>query len=118
MLAGALVDRGLDLVSANVGSIAGLVALREGATHLAGTHAIDPADGSYNAWAVRRYGPHEPVALVLFARREQGLIVAPGNPLGLESVAAIAREARALRESPERRRNADAVRPAAGASRG
>jgi putative molybdopterin biosynthesis protein len=90
LLAGALADRGLDLVSANVGSIAGLVALRERATHLAGTHAIDPADGTYNDWAVRRYGPAERVALVLFARREQGLMVAPGNPLGLDSVAAIA----------------------------
>ncbi len=90
LLAGALADRGLDLVSANVGSIAGLVALRDGATHLAGTHAIEPSDGSYNDWAVRRYGPREPVALVLFARRQQGLMVAAGNPLGLDSVADIA----------------------------
>jgi len=90
LLAGALADRGLELVSANVGSIAGLVALREGATHFAGTHAIDPADGTYNVGAVRRYGPQERVALVMFAQREQGLMVAPGNPLALDSVAAIA----------------------------
>lgn len=90
LLAGALADRGLALVSANVGSIAGIVALRDGATHVAGTHAIDARDGSYNVAAVRRYGPSERVALVLFARREQGLIVASGNPLGLTSIEALA----------------------------
>jgi putative molybdopterin biosynthesis protein len=91
LLAGALADRGLELVSANVGSIAGLVALRARASHFAGTHAIDPSDGSYNATAVRRYGPPEAVALVHFAQREQGLMVAPGNPLGLSGVADLAR---------------------------
>jgi putative molybdopterin biosynthesis protein len=91
LLGGALADHGLELVSANVGSIGGLVALRDRAAHVAGTHAIDPLDGSYNVSAVRRYGPRERVALVHFARREQGLIVARGNPLGLGGVAEIAR---------------------------
>jgi putative molybdopterin biosynthesis protein len=86
LLGGALADRGLELVSANVGSIAGLAALRAQAAHLAGTHAIDPHDGSYNTNAVRRYGPREAVALVHFAQREQGLIVARGNPLGLRDL--------------------------------
>jgi putative molybdopterin biosynthesis protein len=90
LLAGALADRDLELVSANVGSIGGLVALRDAATHVAGTHAIDPRDGTYNVAAVRRYGPRERVALVHFAQREQGLMVARGNPLGLRGVADIA----------------------------
>jgi len=90
LLAGALADRDLELVSANVGSIGGLVALRDRATHVAGTHAIDPADGTYNVSAVRRYGPRERVALVHFAQREQGLMVARGNPLRLGGVADIA----------------------------
>jgi putative molybdopterin biosynthesis protein len=90
LLAGALAERGLELVSANVGSIGGLVALRERATHVAGTHAIDALDGSYNVAAVRRYGPRERVALVHFAQREQGLIVARGNPLGLRNLGDVA----------------------------
>ncbi len=90
LLAGVLADRDLELVSANVGSIGGLVALRERATHIAGIHAIDPGDGTYNVHAVRRYGPRERVALVHFAQREQGLIVARGNPLGLRNVADVA----------------------------
>ncbi len=91
LLAGALAGRGLELVSANVGSIAGLVALRTGSTHVAGTHVLDAASGTYNDAAVRRYGPREPVALVAFAARTQGLIVALGNPLGLRTLADVAR---------------------------
>ncbi len=90
LLAGALAERGLELVSANVGSIAGLVAVAGDATHVAGTHAIDPATGSYNDAAVRRYVPGKRVALVHFARRTQGLIVAPGNPLGLRTLQDVA----------------------------
>ncbi len=95
LLAGALADRGLELVSANVGSIAGLVALRTGSTHVAGTHVLDPASRTYNDVAVRRYIPDARVALIAFAQREQGLIVARGNPLGLRSLAdVVARRAR------------------------
>ncbi len=90
LLAGKLAARGLELVSANVGSIAGLAALADGATHVAGTHAIDSASGTYNDVAVRRYVPGKRVALALFARRSQGLIVAPGNPLGLRSLVDVA----------------------------
>jgi putative molybdopterin biosynthesis protein len=86
LLAGALADRGLELVSANVGSIAGLVALRTASTHVAGTHVLDAPTGTYNDAAVRRYIPAARVALIAFAQREQGLIVARGNPLGLNSL--------------------------------
>jgi putative molybdopterin biosynthesis protein len=87
VLAGRLAAFGIDLVSAHVGSIGGLVALRERAAHLAGTHVLDPETGTYNDAAVRRYGPDEPIALVRLAQREQGLLVAPGNPLRIASLA-------------------------------
>ena len=90
LLAGRLAARGAELVSAHVGSIAGLAALRERGAHLAGTHVLDPASGTYNDVAVRRYGPPVPVALVRLAEREQGLLVAPGNPLGITSLADVA----------------------------
>ena len=102
LLAGALAERNIELVSANVGSIAGLVALRAGAAHLAGTHAIDAREGTYNVNAVRRYGPRERVALVHFARREQGLMVAHGNPLALTSLADVAeRRAQFVNRQPD-----------------
>jgi putative molybdopterin biosynthesis protein len=90
LLAGRLAALGTELVSAHVGSIAGLVALRERAAHLAGTHVLDPATGTYNDVAVRRYGPPIPIALVRLAEREQGLVVAPGNPLAIRSLADVA----------------------------
>ena len=91
LLAGILAARGIELVSAHVGSIGGLAALADGATHVAGTHVLDIETRTYNAEAVRRYGPTEPVALVHLAERTQGLMVARGNPRGLRSVADVAR---------------------------
>ena len=71
---------GWRLTSANVGSLGGLVALRRGEAHLAGSHLLDPDSGDYNASYVRRYLPDHDVVLVTLAGREQGWIVSPGNP--------------------------------------
>ena len=79
----------IELVSAHVGSIAGLTALRDRSAHVAGTHVLDAASGTYNDAAVRSYGPREPVALVRLAEREQGLLVASGNPRGVTGIADI-----------------------------
>ena len=38
--------------------------------------------------------------MIGFARREQGILVAPGNPLGLGDIASIAKSARAWRSVP------------------
>ena len=70
--------------SANpVGSLAGLVALGEGRAHLAGIHLLDVDSGEYNVPFVKHLMPEEPVMLVNLAHREQGLMVAPGNPKGI-----------------------------------
>ncbi|MCA9928719.1 MAG: molybdopterin biosynthesis protein [Anaerolineales bacterium] len=75
---------GKRLASANVGSLGGLVALRRGEAHLAGSHLLDPETGAYNDSYVRRYLPGEPVVLVTLVGREQGWIVPAGNPKGLQ----------------------------------
>ncbi len=81
------VDPRLTLASSNVGSLGGLVALRDGLCHLAGSHLLDPATGEYTLPYVDRVlGDHDPVVIRL-VHREQGLVVAPGNPLGLTGVA-------------------------------
>ncbi len=74
---------GYRLASGHVGSMGGLAALRRGETHLAGIHLLDPETGEYNLSYVRKYLPGEAARLVTFAHREQGLIVAPGNPLNI-----------------------------------
>jgi molybdate-binding protein len=58
-------------------------------------HALDDADADPNVDALRTAASLREAVLIAFARREQGLIVAPGNPLALDSVAtAAARGAR------------------------
>jgi putative molybdopterin biosynthesis protein len=78
---------GWSLSSAHVGSYAGLTALRRGECHVTGTHLLDEATGDYNiSYLDRLFRPGE-VALIHLVDRTQGLIVAPGNPLGLRSLA-------------------------------
>jgi putative molybdopterin biosynthesis protein len=79
-------DPGLALASSNVGSLAGLAALRDGLCHVAGSHLLDPATGEYTLPWIDRLMPDHDLAVVRLTHREQGLIVAPGNPLGLEGI--------------------------------
>jgi len=72
------------LASANVGSQGGLVALRRGEAHLAGSHLLNPKTGEYNISYIREYIPNIPVKVVALVRREQGLIVSKGNPKGIK----------------------------------
>jgi putative molybdopterin biosynthesis protein len=74
------------LASVNVGSLGGLIALKRKEAHLAGVHLLDAETGDYNVSYIKQYLPDEPVQLVTFAHREQGLIVAEGNPLNIQSL--------------------------------
>jgi putative molybdopterin biosynthesis protein len=82
---------GYRLASANVGSLGGLVAQKRGEAHLSGTHLLDPETGEYNIAYIRRTLGDMSVHVVTFAHREQGLIVAPGNPLNVGSLDDLAR---------------------------
>jgi putative molybdopterin biosynthesis protein len=63
-----------------VGSQAGLVALRRGEAHLAGSHLLDPETGEYNLPYIRQFLPDVPVKVVALVDRQQGLLVRRGNP--------------------------------------
>lgn len=78
-------------VSAHAGSLGGLIALRRGEAHLAGSHLLDPETGEYNFAYIKQYLPNVPVVVVTLLRREQGLIVAKGNPKNLASLRDLAR---------------------------
>jgi putative molybdopterin biosynthesis protein len=75
----------ITLASSNVGSLGGLVALRDGLCHIAGSHLLDPATGEYTLPYVDRLLGRD-TAVIRLVHREQGLIVAPGNPLGLVTI--------------------------------
>lgn len=77
---------GYRLASANVGSLGGLIAQKRGEAHLSGTHLLDPESGEYNLSYIRRTLGDQPVRVITFAHREQGLIVGTGNPHGIESL--------------------------------
>jgi putative molybdopterin biosynthesis protein len=86
LMAQFLAERGRRLASANIGSLGGLIALRRGEAHFAGSHLLDPESGEYNLRYVREYLPETPVVIVGLVGRDQGLIVAPGNPLNLRGL--------------------------------
>ncbi len=83
LLAQFLSERDRRFVSANVGSQGGLVALRRGEAHLAGSHLLDPETGEYNISYLKQYLPGVPIRLVQLVKREQGLLLQRGNPKGL-----------------------------------
>ena len=81
-----LAEHGRRLVSANVGSQGGLIALRRGEAHLAGSHLLNPETGEYNISYIRQYMPNIPVKVIALVGREQGLLVQQGNPKGIQSL--------------------------------
>ncbi|GAB4503480.1 MAG: molybdopterin biosynthesis protein [Anaerolineales bacterium] len=91
LIAQFLAGRGRRLVSANVGSQGGLVALRRGEAHLAGSHLLDPQSGEYNISYIRQYLPGVKVKVITLVGREQGLMVRKGNPKGIKGLEDLSR---------------------------
>ena len=86
LIAQFLAEHDRRLASANVGSQGGLVALRRGEAHIAGSHLLDPNDGTYNISYIRQYMPGIPVKVVALVGRDQGLIVKKGNPKRIKTL--------------------------------
>lgn len=86
ILAQFLATRNRRFSSANVGSLAGLVALRRGEAHLAGSHLFDPNTREYNLPYIRQYLPGMPVTVMALVGRKQGLLVKKGNPKGIQAL--------------------------------
>lgn len=82
----------LRLISSNVGSRAGIKALQLGFAHLAGIHMLDEKTGEYNIPYIESHLEDFPAVLVNFFRRDMGLLVKAGNPLGIKSIADLTRE--------------------------
>ena len=74
------------LTSTNVGSQGGLVALRRGEAHLAGSHLLNPNTGEYNISYIRQYLPNIPVKVVVLVGRQQGMLIRRGNPKNVKSL--------------------------------
>lgn len=78
-------------VSANVGSLGGLLALKRHEAHLAGSHLLNPASGEYNLSYIHQYLSGNSVIVIMLVKREQGLLVKPGNPKAIHSLVDLSR---------------------------
>jgi putative molybdopterin biosynthesis protein len=66
--------------SHHVGSLGGILAIKNGTCHLAGIHLLDSDTGEYNFPYIRHYLKGIDVKVIHLVNREQGLIVQRGNP--------------------------------------
>ena len=82
----------LSLSSAHVGSMGGLLALKRGEAHCAGTHLLDEATGEYNVSSIKKLLPDTRVVLVNLVHRTQGFIVPKGNPKNIRGFEDLVRD--------------------------
>jgi putative molybdopterin biosynthesis protein len=82
----------LSLSSAHVGSLGGLLALKRGEAHLAGTHLLDEETGEYNVGYIKKHLPEQKTVLVNLVYRTQGFIVPKGNPKDIKGFEDLVRE--------------------------
>ncbi len=78
-------------VFGNVGSQGGLEALARGLCHVAASHLLQQDEEEYNFDFISETIQGEPPAVVNFCRREQGLLLAGGNPAGIKGIADLGR---------------------------
>lgn len=83
-------DPAVSLSSVHAGSMGGILAIRRHEAQIAGIHLLDETSGAYNIAYVKRYFPRGEAMLVEGVRRQQGLLVMPGNPLKIRDLSDIA----------------------------
>ena len=80
----------INILSLTVGSLDGLVNLRQGFCQMSGSHLLDES-GEYNTPFVRHIFPDHAMEIITLAQRTQGLMVARENPKGIKKLSDIAR---------------------------
>jgi putative molybdopterin biosynthesis protein len=80
----------VSMSSAHVGSMGGILAVRKGEAHIAGTHLLDECTGEYNKSFIRKLIPDGNIKLIECVKRKQGLILQKGNPKNITCVADLA----------------------------
>jgi putative molybdopterin biosynthesis protein len=77
--------------SSHVGSMGGIMAIRRGEAHAAGCHLLNTENGEYNIAFIKKYFPKGGVKLIRCVGRQQGMMVAKGNPLNIQKFPDIAK---------------------------
>jgi len=83
---------GVEIVSAAASSKLALNWLKQGKIHIAGSHLEDAKTGEFNLPFIRKEYPDEDFLVVTFARWEEGLVLARGNPKHIRRVEDLARK--------------------------
>lgn len=78
--------------SAHTGSMGGIMALRNGETHIAPIHLLDEKSGEYNEAFIKKYFKGRKIAYIKGVKRQQGLIVQKGNPREIKEFKDIGKE--------------------------
>lgn len=84
VLADELISSNIFVSSSNVGSLGGLLAIKNRSCHFATSHLLDEETGEYNWSYIKKYIPDIPVKLINAVHREQGLMVPKGNPKNIK----------------------------------
>jgi putative molybdopterin biosynthesis protein len=77
------------LSSAHVGSMGGILALKNNETHIAPIHLLDMDTGEYNVSYVEKYLPGRDISVIKCVNRVQGLMVRKNNPLEIRGLSDI-----------------------------
>ena len=83
----ALRESGSGIATFFDGSLDGLTRLGEGKAVACGMHVFEPGRDDWNVGHVAQVLHGMPVVLIEWATRQQGLIVAPGNPKNIKGIA-------------------------------
>ena len=75
----------IPITSSHVGSLGGIMALKQNQCHLAPIHLLDSKTGEYNISYVKQYFK-EPMVLIKGVKRIQGFMVKKGNPKNITSI--------------------------------
>ncbi len=102
LLEWAVRESGCGLAMMPGGSLDGLRRLTTGEAALAGLHVFDADSSTYNQTMIGKACDGLGVTLIEWAWRDQGLVLAPGNPLGIRSLADLGdTQARVVARQPE-----------------
>ena len=75
-----------------IGSLDGLVALRQGTAHITGCHLFDPESNEFNFPYIKHFFPDQNIKMITLANRIQGIIIAAGNPKQVSGLEDLARD--------------------------
>lgn len=91
-LADELINYGVHVSSSNVGSLGGLLALRNNTAHMATSHLLDEDTGIYNWAFIKKIIPDIPVEVFHGMMRQQGFMIKRGNPKNITGLLDLVRD--------------------------